>query len=172
MEKTTAFYIALGSNQGNRFENLQQAIGFIAKRTGTIKTISKVYKSEAFGFEGPHFFNACLHLESCLTPETLLCELLAIEALLGRRRSKSTSYTSRTIDLDILFANNKTIATPVLKVPHPEMHKRKFVLQPLSEIASTVVHPVLKANVVTLLAQCGDTSPLGLIGNTLKLPLP
>lgn len=166
----TTFYIALGSNTGNRLKHLQAAVDAMFVRVGTIKRISTVYKTPALGFKGNMFYNCCLILESHLAPEALMNELLAIETDLGRVRAKSDAYEARTIDLDVIFIEDQIIENKILTVPHPEMQKRKFVLQPLSNIALKVVHPKLKATVAELLEQCGDDSPIEPINIWLKNP--
>ncbi|TBN02391.1 2-amino-4-hydroxy-6-hydroxymethyldihydropteridine diphosphokinase [Hyunsoonleella flava] len=170
MEKPTTFHIALGSNKGDKFKNLQAAVDAIYKRVGNIKLISKVYKSPAFGFEGDDFLNCCLVLESYLKPQSVLEHLLEIEVELGRTRSTAKAYEARTIDLDIVFAGDAVIDTKTLQVPHPEMQKRKFVLLPLNDIASKVNHPKLDKEVSVLLKECDDESQLEPIKIWLKNP--
>jgi len=163
-------YISLGSNKGDKFKNLQDAITSIYFRIGNIKIISKVYKSPALGFEGDYFLNACLIVETELKPTKAMFELLDIEKALGRTRTKKKGYESRTIDLDIIFFGEEVLDSKNLKLPHPEMHKRKFVLQPLSDIASDVVHPKKKKNVSALLDKCKDKSEIESINIWLKNP--
>ncbi len=170
MIKPTTFHIALGSNKGDKFKNLQNAIDAIYARIGTIKLISKVYKSPAFGFDSDDFLNCCLVLESSLLPKTVLKELLFIETALGRTRKKGANYEARTIDLDIIFAEDKIIETKKLQVPHPEMEKRRFVLQPLNDIATKVKHPKIDKEVSVLLDECDDESVLEPINIWLKNP--
>ncbi|MFD1161799.1 2-amino-4-hydroxy-6-hydroxymethyldihydropteridine diphosphokinase [Hwangdonia seohaensis] len=170
MKKPTTFYIALGSNKGDKFKNLQNAMDAIHKKIGHIKLISKVYKSPAFGFESDDFFNACAVLESYLSAEQVLQELLSIETALGRTRKKRAGYEARTIDLDIVFAETQIIDTQTLQVPHPEMEKRRFVLQPLNDIASKIKHPKNHKVVSVLLAECEDESVLEPINIWLKNP--
>ena len=169
---TTAqiLYIALGSNKGDKFKNIQDAIDLIHARIGTIIRISKVYKSPAFGFESDDFLNACLVVESHLEPEKVMQALLAIEVDLGRVRSKKNSYEARIIDLDIIFVEEQIISTKILQVPHPEMHKRKFVLLPLNDIAPKLKHPILNSEVSELLEACNDGSILEPINIWLKNP--
>ncbi|MGB5417939.1 2-amino-4-hydroxy-6-hydroxymethyldihydropteridine diphosphokinase [Algibacter sp.] len=164
------YHIALGSNKGDKFKNLQTAIDAIHERVGHIMLISKVYKSPAFGFEGDDFFNCCLVLESYLETQNVLDTLLEIETALGRTRTNIHTYEARTIDLDIVFADNEIINTDTLKVPHPEMSKRKFVLLPLNDIASKVKHPELNKEVADLLRECDDQSVLEPINIWLKNP--
>ena len=170
MTKLTTFHIALGSNKGDKFKNLQNAIDAIHIKIGNIIRISKVYKSPAFGFESDAFFNACLAIESPLQPKEVLQELLNIETSLGRIRTKKNNYKARTIDLDIIFAETKIINTKTLQVPHPEMHKRKFVLQPLNNIASETKHPTFNKQVSILVNECKDKSVVEPIKIWLKNP--
>lgn len=170
MVNSTTYHIALGSNKGDKFKNLQDAVNAIHERIGNIKLISKVYQSPAFGFEGDDFFNCCLVLESDLEPQSVLEHLLAIEKTLGRVRSHSHVYEARTIDLDIVFAEDQIINTQTLQVPHPEMQKRRFVLLPLNDIASKVRHPKLDKAVSVLLDESKDESVLEPINIWLKNP--
>lgn len=170
MIKPATFYISLGSNKGDKFKNLQMAVDAIHVRIGNIKTISKVYQSPAFGFEGDDFLNCCLALESHLEPENVMDILLDIETQLGRTRTKSNVYESRTIDLDILLIGERIITTQNLIVPHPEIENRRFVLVPLNDIASKEEHPKLKKSFVDLLGECKDNSILQHINIWLKNP--
>lgn len=163
-------YISIGSNKGNKFKNLQAGVDLIHLQIGTIKIISKVFKTPAFGFDGDFFLNACLLVESYLKPSKILKQLLAIETSLGRIRTKKEGYQSRVIDLDILFIDNKLIDTKTLKVPHPELQNRRFVLKPLNNIASKFKHPVLEMEISVLLDNCEDKSVLESINIWLKNP--
>ncbi|MEP3838804.1 MAG: 2-amino-4-hydroxy-6-hydroxymethyldihydropteridine diphosphokinase [Algibacter sp.] len=170
MLKPKTYHIALGSNKGDKFKNLQDAIDTIYVRIGTVKLISKIYKSPAFGFESDDFFNCCLVLESYLQPQEVLDLLLKIENDLGRTRTQANTYEARIIDLDIVFAENEIINTATLQVPHPEMAKRRFVLLPLNDIASKLKHPVNNTQVSVLLDNCDDDSVLEPINIWLKNP--
>ena len=163
-------YISLGSNKGDKFKNLQYAVDAIYKNIGTVKLISKVYKSSAFGFESDDFFNACLILESYLKPSKILQELLAIETEMGRVRSKKIGYEARIIDLDILFIEEEILDSKKLQVPHLELHKRKFVLEPLCNIAPKLKHPIFNTGVSELLDECDDKSVLEPVNIWLKNP--
>ncbi|MGC6432086.1 MAG: 2-amino-4-hydroxy-6-hydroxymethyldihydropteridine diphosphokinase [Jejuia sp.] len=170
MIKPTTYHISLGSNKGDKFKNLQLAVDAIHQRIGHIKLISKVYQSPAFGFDGEDFFNCCLVMESDLEPQEVLEHLLNIETELGRTRTKTKGYEARIIDLDIVFAEDAIVETKTLQVPHPEMQKRKFVLLPLNDIGSKVMHPELDKSVLELLKACEDTSVLEPINIWLKNP--
>ena len=164
-------YISLGSNLGNRKAYLQQAIEGIAMRVGTIVDIAPVYETPSWGFSGEAFLNTCLLCRTFLSPEEVLVQLLQIEQELGRERMpQSKGYQSRTIDLDILFYDDKVINTEVLTVPHPLLHRRKFVLKPLANIDDLKVHPVLKKTVAELLRTTDDTSPVQRLTDQLSFP--
>lgn len=164
------FHIALGSNKGDKFKNLQDAIDAIYLKIGHIKLISKIYKSPALGFESDDFLNCCLVLESHLEPQKVLDVLLDIETTLGRERTIDGVYQARPIDLDIVFIEDKIIDTKTLQIPHPEMHKRNFVLQPLNDIAPKANHSKFGKNVSVLLDECEDDSVLEPLNIWLKNP--
>jgi len=170
MNRPSKVYISLGSNQGDKFKNLQAAIDLIFIKIGKINIISKVYKSPAFGFDGDEFLNTCICIDTELKPNALLKELLKIEKVLGRVRNKKKGYESRSIDLDIIIFEDEIINTKTLKLPHPEMQNRKFVLLPLHDIASKVKHPQLDIDVSVLLEACEDKSILKPINIWLKNP--
>ncbi|MBT8395223.1 MAG: 2-amino-4-hydroxy-6-hydroxymethyldihydropteridine diphosphokinase [Flavobacteriaceae bacterium] len=170
MKPTKKVYISLGSNKGDKFHNLQKAINAIYQKIGNVKIISKVYKTPSFGFKSDDFLNVCAIIETDFTANRVLKELLKIEKNLGRIRSKTRGYKDRTIDLDIIFYEEEIVNTKSLKIPHPELHKRRFVLKPLSNIASSYMHPILKKEVKDLLQECNDKSTLEPINIWLKNP--
>lgn len=170
MKPTTTYHIALGSNLGDKFKNLQEAVNAIHKTIGQIKHISRVYKSPAFGFEGDDFLNAALVVESSLLPGDVLIDLLAIEKSLGRERHAKGVYEARPIDLDIIFVEDQIIASEYLTVPHPELGKRRFVLQPLNDLDPKMTHPGSGKEVSELLNECPDTTVLEFINIWLKNP--
>lgn len=163
-------YIALGSNKGLKLQNLQSAIDAIFKTVGTIEKISKVYNTPAFGFEGEDFHNACIMVNTELKPKQLLKYLLKIEKDLGRMKSSSEGYESREIDLDILFYEDEIVEQKSLVIPHPEIHHRRFVLEPLMDIAKDIAHPKLNKTVSELLGECSDNSKIEPINKWLKNP--
>jgi deoxyguanosine kinase len=163
-------YISLGSNKGDRFKNLQDAINLIYIKIGKVDIISKVYNTPAFGFEGEDFLNTCIRIETAFKATDVLKKLLAIEKQLGRTRNKKKGYESRTIDLDVIFYDDDIISSKKLQVPHPEMDKRKFVLQPLYDIAPKITHPTAQKDIAEMLTECEDTSVLEPINIWLKNP--
>ncbi|WP_178987417.1 2-amino-4-hydroxy-6-hydroxymethyldihydropteridine diphosphokinase [Winogradskyella schleiferi] len=170
MKPSKTIHIALGSNKGNKLQYLQSAVDAIFKRVGVIQKISKVYKTPAFGFEGDDFFNACIAVETELKPKKVLKELQAIEVDLGRQPKSTDGYESREIDLDILFFEDEILEEKTLVIPHPELHKRKFVLKPLVAIAKHIEHPVLKKSIELLFTECKDDSEIESVNIWLKNP--
>ena len=170
MSQQNTVYISLGSNQGDRLKNLQEAVDTIFKKIGQVQLIAKIYNTPALGFEGPDFLNTCLVTLTEMSAQEVLGNLLEIETKMGRERLKSGGYESRIIDLDILLFNNEIIHTEALIVPHPQMPNRRFVLQPLYEIAPKQLHPTLNQSISDLLENCEDKSVLEPINVWLKNP--
>ncbi len=165
-------YLSLGSNQGDKLKNLQKAIYLIAEKVGPVLKISSIYKTPAIGFKGEDFFNICLKISTYLPPEALIKNIQEIENDLGRVRVTSDEYSDRTIDIDILLFDDEIIFSPELIVPHPRMLDRKFVLVPLIEIASKVIHPVKKVHLGKCLDSCSDNSEIKKISELLDRPIP
>lgn len=137
---------------------MQKAVNSIFNQIGSIVKISSVYKTPAIGFDGDSFLNCVLLVQSAMPPGKLLETILRIEKELGRVRSEADGYVSRTIDVDILLMGDLVKDSVKLKIPHPEIQNRKFVLQPLAEVNSSIVHPTLFKNVIKLLAETRDDS--------------
>jgi len=151
----TEVYLSTGGNIGNRLNYLSKAKKEIQKRCGHILQQSSIYETGAWGMENQKsFLNQVLKIETMLEPEQILKSILQIEEELGRKRQ--LKYGPRTIDIDILFFNDEVINLQGLKIPHPQMQNRRFVLVPLNEIAPDKIHPVFKKNVSQLLAECAD----------------
>ena len=135
-------YLGLGSNLGDRKANIREAEAKIAALPETrIVKASSLYESEPLGDAKTWFVNSVLEIETEFEAEDLLKKTKAIETAMGRKRVKGKRWGSRIIDLDILLFDNQTVGKKSLKIPHPEMHKRRFVLLPLSELAPHVTHP-------------------------------
>jgi len=152
--------LSIGSNLGNRELLLQKAIFEISDKAGEIRQVSGIYETPSWGFEGADFLNACLELQTLLSPEDLLTKLLAIELDFGRERNESEDYQSRTLDIDIIYYEKEVIDTSILTVPHPKMQDRKFILKPLGDISPQFYHPILNKDTRNLLQECRDKSPI------------
>ncbi|MGD1947570.1 MAG: 2-amino-4-hydroxy-6-hydroxymethyldihydropteridine diphosphokinase [Croceivirga sp.] len=122
--------------------------------------MSSIYENAAVGFEGGDFLNTCVLLETELEPDILIKELLGLEKRMGRERMPNGDYTSRTLDIDIIYYNYAIISSETLTVPHPKMQERNFVLKPLADIAPQYYHPILNTDTRNLLQQSGDKNPL------------
>lgn len=156
-------FIGIGSNLGDRKANSFEAIDRIQKIPGTrIVKQSSLYESEPFGDAKTWFVNAVVELETECGAEDLLRRLKQIETAMGRKRVRGKRWGSRIIDLDILLFDNEIINKRTLKVPHPELQNRRFVLAPLSELAPQLVHPKLSVSVSELMAGVKDTKKIHL----------
>ncbi|WBL25140.1 2-amino-4-hydroxy-6-hydroxymethyldihydropteridine diphosphokinase [Zunongwangia sp. HGR-M22] len=160
MKSPKIVHIALGSNEGERFEILQNAVGKIFEEIGEIVQISSVYETPAWGFSGNAFLNACIAVSTRFSAEDVLRKLLAIEAHFGRKRSDSKNYQNRTLDLDVLLVEDEVSETEILTLPHPQIQNRRFVLEPLNDIAANETHPVLKKKIQQLLLEVKDEAKL------------
>lgn len=157
-------FLSLGTNLGNRIENLSLAIHLIDDEIGEISVMSGIYETEAWGFTcDEYFLNQVIVLETCLDPEQLIEKCLFIEKGMGRVRSGSENYESRIIDIDILFYGNQIIEQDNLQIPHPLLHLRRFILEPLCEITPELIHPVLGKPISELLSACEDQGIVHLI---------
>lgn len=155
MEKV---FLGLGSNMGDRLNIIEEAKNRIIESIGKIIISSSVYQTEPWGFESKNeFLNIVICVETELAPSGLLGRILMIESQLGRLRCEK-QYSSRNIDIDILLYNSEIVNKEALKIPHPGMSDRRFVLVPLAEIAPDLIHPVLRESIKSLLISCPDKS--------------
>jgi 2-amino-4-hydroxy-6-hydroxymethyldihydropteridine diphosphokinase len=140
-------FLLLGSNLGDRRLFLQQAIGHIEREIGLVIKASSVYETQSWGkTEEPDYLNQVVFLQTGLSAQAVLQKILAIELTLGRVREEK--WGARIID--ILFYNSEVIDEPGLCIPHPELHHRRFTLEPLAEIAPLYIHPILNENILQL----------------------
>lgn len=153
----------LGSNLGDRFEALRRAMELIGAEAGEIVAASSAWETEPWGFEADEqFLNMVVVLRTTLEPARLIQLFRSIEGRMGRKKSGGGKYESRLIDLDILFWDDRVISLPGLEVPHPKLHTRRFVLEPLQEVAPETVHPVTGLTVAEMLQFCEDNSDVRL----------
>jgi 2-amino-4-hydroxy-6-hydroxymethyldihydropteridine diphosphokinase len=154
---TASVYIALGSNIGDRQQNLSEAIRLLIEAGAHILQCSRFYETEPVDYlDQEWFLNAVLHAETDLSPIDLLHMLRSIETQMGSK--KAFAKGPRRIDLDVLLYNDAVIDTPELQVPHPRMLARKFVLVPLAEIAPELRHPTWPATAAEMLHRTPDQS--------------
>jgi 2-amino-4-hydroxy-6-hydroxymethyldihydropteridine diphosphokinase len=150
----TRAFIGLGGNRGDRLQQLQTALGLVAREHGLIPgAASRVYETDPVGPHAasqPRYLNAVVLVDSLISARQLLKRLLEIEDELGRIRGEK--FGSREIDLDLLLYGDKVVESPELTVPHPRLHERSFVLTPLAEIAPWVIHPSLHKTAAQMLA--------------------
>lgn len=144
-------YLSLGSNLGHRVQNLRDAVRQL-ESAGTVRSLSSIYETEPVELtDQPMFLNCAVALETFVSPEKLMRQLLEIEKAMGRQRIQKKG--PRIIDLDILLFGDQVVNTPTLTIPHPAMHQRRFVLEPLAEIAPDAKHPLLKRDARELLQE-------------------
>lgn len=153
-------FLGLGTNLGNREENLEKALARIKETIGPVTESSSLYETEPWGFESDEqFINMVVRIDTGLNPGDLLQEILKVEFFLGRKRSEK-QYASRVIDIDILLYGEKIVNEQQLKIPHPRVHERRFVLEPMCEIAGEEIHPVFGKTFARLLEECKDESKI------------
>lgn len=149
--------LLLGSNLDDREQYIRDATGHIEHQIGKIARLSHLYETEPWGFSSEqHFLNQVLVCETALTPTTLLSTTQGIESHMGRIRSGSGGYSSRKIDIDILFYEDELVASPALTIPHPRLHERNFTLLPLEEVMPDYIHPVFKKSIRELRQTSSD----------------
>ncbi|HVW96973.1 MAG TPA: 2-amino-4-hydroxy-6-hydroxymethyldihydropteridine diphosphokinase [Mucilaginibacter sp.] len=148
-------FLLLGSNMGDRQQYLQSAVNLINSRIAPVCLLSSVYETQSWGkTDEPDYLNQVLSLETQMAAGDLLLEVLNIERDLGRIREEK--WGSRTIDIDILFYGEEIIRETGLIIPHPELHRRRFTLEPLAEIAGDFVHPILNKTILSIKNELKD----------------
>ncbi len=153
----SGIYLLLGTNQGERLQNLSKALNLLNSPKMRIRRHSSIWESEPWGItEQPWFLNMVVEIDCDLEPYELLDKILMIEQELGRRRS--IKWGPRIIDIDILYFKNKIVNSPDLTIPHPGIAKRKFTLLPLAELEPDLQHPILNKNQTQLLLETDDAS--------------
>ncbi|NRT11789.1 2-amino-4-hydroxy-6-hydroxymethyldihydropteridine diphosphokinase [Flavobacterium sp. 14A] len=162
--------LAIGSNQGDRLENIKHSLQLIHQEVGTVVRVSSLYESPSWGFESDAFYNCAVLIHTFSTAEVVLNQILELEKKLGRIRLEQEGYQARLIDIDLIFFDDEVIATSNLQVPHPLLQERNFVLLPLADLKLDIVHPVLKKTIKELVAASVDDSVCVTIG-TLQNPL-
>lgn len=170
MKKQHQVILSLGSNQGNRLALLKEAVDLIHNRIGVIICVSQVYETPSWGFEGDSFYNLALIMHTSKSSEKILKEVLEIEKTLGRVRSDSEGYESRPIDIDVIAVDELIIETDSLKVPHPRMHERLFVLVPMRDLNLHWRHPILQKYLPELVQLSEDESLCKVVAK-IDLPL-
>ncbi len=155
MNKEDTIYLGLGTNQGNKEENIRGAIEELSHLLGTPTAVATIIETEPWGFQSDNsFLNTVVAFKSTLAPEEILKATQEIERRLGRtKKSIDGHYSDRPIDIDILLYGSRVIESPQLTIPHPLLHKRLFVLQPLAQIAPGLIHPILGKSIARLLKE-------------------
>ncbi|MEN9325910.1 MAG: hypothetical protein RI943_321 [Bacteroidota bacterium] len=170
MKSQNTILLSLGTNMGHKLENLETCIMSIHNTIATVVEVSKVYETPAWGFEGDVFYNCAITIHSHKSAQKILSKIINLEKKLGRTRTNTEQYESRSIDIDIISFNDEIIETENLKIPHIQLQNRKFVLFPMRDIAPKWKHPKLNKSISELLISCEDTSKITTVG-TLKNPI-
>ena len=148
-------YLSIGSNKGNRYSFIKEALRLIQKDIGEVILISKIYETKSWGFQSDDFLNLCILIKSELIPAELIIKLKNLEERIGRERNNE-KIEAREIDIDILFYSDEIVNQKDLIIPHQRLHLRNFVLYPLNDIAADFIHPILLKSVNKLLNECED----------------
>lgn len=162
--------LSIGSNQGNRLENIQNCISLIHQEVGTVIRVSKLYETPAWGFESDAFYNCALLLHTASSAQKILNQVLKVEKQLGRIRLNQDGYQSRIIDVDVIVFDDEIIESEKLQIPHPLMQNRNFVLLPVQDLKLDWKHPVLQKTILELIAVSPDDSVCTVVQD-LKCPL-
>ncbi|WP_185853350.1 2-amino-4-hydroxy-6-hydroxymethyldihydropteridine diphosphokinase [Blattabacterium cuenoti] len=153
-------FLLQGSNKKNRKEYLDQSLILISQKIGKVLKKSSYFESEAWNMKNsPSFYNRVLYVKTSHSPISLLENILNIEFLIGRKKNHNNhtgEYKNREIDIDILFYDHIIISSSILTIPHPLLHMRKFVLEPMCEISPNKSHPIFNLTILEILGVCTD----------------
>lgn len=150
--------LSLGSNVGNRLENIEACLQLIHHKIGLILRVSSLYETPSWGFDSSPFYNCAILIHSSFSPEKILRKITSIEKEMGRIRKIKQGYEDRIIDIDIIALDNTIIESENLIIPHPQMQNRQFVLQPIADLQLDWEHPILHKSIKELLEICPDKS--------------
>jgi len=150
--------LSLGSNQGNRLENVERSLEMIHREIGTIIKVSKLYETPSWGFDSDAFYNCAVVVHTFSSAHQILAQILNVEKRLGRVRADTLGYQSRVIDIDLISFNEEIIDSEELQVPHPLMQNRRFVLLPMLDLNLNWMHPVFHKKITELLEISPDKS--------------
>ncbi|MFM9826497.1 2-amino-4-hydroxy-6-hydroxymethyldihydropteridine diphosphokinase [Flavobacterium sp.] len=150
--------LSLGSNQGNRSENIENCMQLLHQDVGTIVKVSKLYETPAWGFESDAFYNCAILMNTFKEADEILAQILAVENKLGRIRVENQGYQSRSIDIDLISYDELILDTEKLQIPHPLMQNRKFVLMPMLDLNLYWMHPILNKSIAELAEISPDQS--------------
>lgn len=170
MKSQHQIVLSIGSNQGNRLENIQSCIHLIHLEIGTVIRVSKLYETPAWGFESDAFYNCALVLHTSLSAQKVLNQVLKVEKQLGRIRLDQEGYQSRLIDVDLITFDDQIIESEKLQIPHPLMQNRNFVLLPMQDLKLDWKHPVFHKSISELIGASPDDSVCTVVQD-LKNPL-
>ncbi len=162
--------LSIGTNQGNRLENIENCMRLIHQEIGTIIKVSNLYESPSWGFESDAFYNCALVLHTYSSAHAVLNAVLKIEKQMGRVRGETLEYQSRIIDIDLITFDEEIIDTAELQIPHPLMQNRNFVLAPMQDLNLDWKHPVFQKKITELLAVSPDESVCTIV-QKLETPL-
>jgi 2-amino-4-hydroxy-6-hydroxymethyldihydropteridine diphosphokinase len=155
--------LSLGSNQGNRLENIERCIDLLHQEVGTVVKVSSLFESDSWGFSSDSFYNCAVLIHTHKNPQKLLKNILKVEKKLGRVRTESSDYQPRVIDVDMISFDDEIIESESLQIPHKHLQDRLFVLLPMKEIVSDWTHPSSQKSISDILKDCKDE------GNCVKI---
>jgi deoxyguanosine kinase len=155
--------LSLGSNQGNRLENIEHCIDLLHHEVGTVVKVSSLFESDSWGFSSDSFYNCAVLIYTHKNPQKLLKNILKVEKKLGRVRTESSDYQPRVIDVDMISFDDEIIESESLQIPHKHLQDRLFVLLPMMEVVSDWTHPISQKSISDILKNCKDE------GNCIKV---